>query len=74
MRSFRLVAAALAVIALAGCGPDPIDPRRQIGADPYLPPIHQYLLPPMHVAKVVPWNGAVPEGHPPPSAGPRKSS
>jgi len=48
------------LLALAGCGPAPIDPSRQVGPDPYLPPIHQYLLPPTHVAKVVGWNGATP--------------
>lgn len=48
------------ILSLAGCGPKPIDPRRQVGPDPYLPPIHQYLLPPMHVAKIVGWNGATP--------------
>jgi Glucose / Sorbosone dehydrogenase len=54
-------AASLAVaLTLVGCGPAPIDPNRQVGANPYLPPIHQYLLPPMHVAKVVGWNGATP--------------
>src|ERR1700733_720464 len=51
---------AIVLLALAACGPRPIDPRRQLGADPYLPPIHEYLLPPMHVAKVVGWNGATP--------------
>jgi glucose/arabinose dehydrogenase len=58
----NLLRCALAIIALAlaGCGPRPIDPHRQFGRDPYLPPLHQYLLPPMHVAKVVGWNGASP--------------
>ena len=46
------------LLALVGCGPAPIDPSRQVGPNPYLPPIHQYLLPPMHIAKVVGWNGA----------------
>ena len=55
------MAAAVGVsLALAGCGPAPGDPSRQVGPNPYLPPIHQYLLPPMHVAKVVGWNGATP--------------
>jgi glucose/arabinose dehydrogenase len=56
-------AAALLGLAsgLAACGPSPSDPNRQIGANPYLPPIHQYLMPPMHVAKVTPWtNGEKP--------------
>jgi glucose/arabinose dehydrogenase len=46
--------------AIAGCGPAPVDPQRQIGANPYLPPIHEYLLPPMHIAEVVDWSGAAP--------------
>jgi glucose/arabinose dehydrogenase len=61
MTSARIVAGATAILlAIAGCGPAPIDPRRQVGPNPYLPPIHEYLLPPMHVAKVVGWNGATP--------------
>ena len=48
------------LLAPVGCGPAPIDPSRQVGANPYLPPIHQYLLPPMHVPEVVSWNGATP--------------
>ena len=44
-----------AFLGLSTCGPEPIDPQRQIGANPYLPPIHQYLLPPMHVAKNIGW-------------------
>jgi len=61
MMSARSGAWGVAVILLlTGCGPKPIDPRRQVGPEPYLPPIHQYLLPPMHVAKIVGWNGATP--------------
>jgi len=62
VRSVRLLAATVAIVVLiAACGgPAPTDPRRQLGANPYLPPIHEYLLPPMHVAKVVGWNGATP--------------
>jgi len=58
----RVGASVLALaVALAACGgPKPIDPRRQMGANPYLPPIHQYLMPPMHVAKIVPWGSAMP--------------
>ena len=32
--------------------------RRQIGANPYLPPLHQYLVPPMHLAKIIGWGDA----------------
>jgi glucose/arabinose dehydrogenase len=61
MKFVRFEAAAIALaLALAGCGPAPIDPSRQVGPNPFLPPIHQYLLPPMHVAKVVGWKGAKP--------------
>jgi glucose/arabinose dehydrogenase len=61
MKSLRFSAAGAGILlALAGCGPAPIDPHRQVGPNPYLPPIHQYLLPPMHVAKNVGWNGATP--------------
>jgi glucose/arabinose dehydrogenase len=65
MKAARFFAAGMAILlAIAGCGPAPMDPQRQIGANPYLPPIHQYLLPPMHVAKVVGWNGAAPTAAP----------
>ena len=49
-----------AILAIAACGPAPTDPRRQIGAHPYLPDIHQYLLPPMHVAGIESWGHATP--------------
>ena len=61
MKVIRFAAwAAPALLGLVGCGPAPVDPQRQIGASPYLPEIHQYLMPPMHVAKVVPWSGSTP--------------
>ena len=47
-------------LCLAGCGPDPIDPRKQIGPHPVLPDIHQYLLPPMHVVNNVGWGNTMP--------------
>jgi glucose/arabinose dehydrogenase len=58
-KSFLL--ATIALFALTACGPTPIDPSRQIGAHPYLPKIHQYLLPPMHVPKNVGWGGGAPK-------------
>jgi glucose/arabinose dehydrogenase len=51
----RLVLAGAAILALAGAGPDDFDVRTQIGANPVLPDPQQYLLPPMHLAKVVGW-------------------
>jgi glucose/arabinose dehydrogenase len=58
-KTFLLSAAA--VLALTACGPSPINPKRQIGANPYLPDIHQYLLPPMHVVKNVGWGDKTPK-------------
>ncbi len=60
MKPFSWLMGAMGLMAIAACGPRPIDPRRQLGHDPLLPPIHQYLLPPIHLAKVVGWNGATP--------------
>src|ERR1700760_960997 len=59
-----LISIAAAAIALMSCGPAPISPKRQIGAHPYLPNIHQYLLPPMHVVKNVGWGDATPKAAP----------
>src|SRR6201986_1461282 len=56
-----LLLCAAAALALAACGPSPINPKRQVGADPYLPEIHEYLLPPMHVVKNVGWGNAAPK-------------
>jgi glucose/arabinose dehydrogenase len=52
-----LLAAFGSALVLAGCGDNSgdFDPRRQIGPNPVLPDPQQYLLPPMHVAKVVGW-------------------
>ena len=47
--------AAAVVAGLAACGPRPIDPNRQVGPNPYLPPLNQYLLPPMKLSKAVGW-------------------
>jgi glucose/arabinose dehydrogenase len=45
-----------AACALAGCDEDaPFDVTSQIGPNPNLPEIRQYLLPPTHIAKVVGW-------------------
>ena len=60
MSRLRIALGAACLTSLAACGPSPGDPRRQIGANPYLPPIHQYLMPPMHVAKVTSWGSATP--------------
>ncbi|MEO8547089.1 MAG: sorbosone dehydrogenase family protein [Sphingomicrobium sp.] len=52
------VAAALAVTAaLAGCGDggSSFDRKTQIGPNPKLPAPHQYLIPPVRIAKVIGW-------------------
>ncbi|MGN6149361.1 MAG: PQQ-dependent sugar dehydrogenase, partial [Rhizomicrobium sp.] len=56
-----LTAVAAATLALSACGPSPGDPKRQEGPHPYLPPIHQYLLPPMHLASKAPWGDVTPK-------------
>lgn len=50
----------IAALALAGCSAAGGDATRQLGADPQLPAQNQYLVPPMHIARPTPWNGAVP--------------
>jgi glucose/arabinose dehydrogenase len=43
------------LLCLAGCNDGSGDPKAQIGANPTLPELQQYLLPPMHIARVVGW-------------------
>src|SRR6202163_5079425 len=56
----------VAGLGLAGCDDHAGDPKMQIGANPVLPEVQQYLMPPMRVAKVVGWgtdeHPAVPQG------------
>jgi glucose/arabinose dehydrogenase len=52
--------AALAVLctstaALTARGADTFDPMSQVGPNPVLPPLQQYLFPPMRLARVVGW-------------------
>src|SRR5260370_2223710 len=53
----RLAALLVAVagLGLAGCDDHAGDPKMQIGANPVLPKLQQYLMPPMRIAKVVGW-------------------
>ena len=46
---------ATGVLCLAGCNDGSGDPKAQTGANPTLPDIQQYLLPPMHIARIVGW-------------------
>jgi glucose/arabinose dehydrogenase len=50
-----VVLAASAALMLSGCDDGGGDPNAQIGAHPRLPDLTQYLLPPMHIARVVGW-------------------
>jgi glucose/arabinose dehydrogenase len=60
MIALRAFLCATAALSIAACGPAPIDHKRQIGAHPYLPDIHQYLVPPMHVPMAGKWGSATP--------------
>jgi glucose/arabinose dehydrogenase len=55
------VAVAVAGLGLAGCQDTGGDPQRQIGANPVLPAIHQYLLPPIRIAKPAAWGNDTPK-------------
>lgn len=54
------------LLCLAGCNDGSGDPKAQVGANPILPDIQQYLLPPVHIARIVGWKKdktpAVPQG------------
>ena len=56
----RLAIVAIAGLGLAGCYENGGDPKIQIGANPVLPPLQQYLIPPIRIAKVVPWGNETP--------------
>jgi glucose/arabinose dehydrogenase len=56
--SFALVIAGL---ALSSCDDAGGDPRRQIGANPALPAVQQYLLPPIKTAQPVSWGNDTPK-------------
>src|SRR5437763_3852440 len=46
---------AIAGLGLAGCDDHAGDPKMQIGANPVMPALQQYLMPPMRIAKAVGW-------------------
>src|SRR5947208_606284 len=52
---------AAAGLGLAGCNNTGGDPRLQIGANPALPPLQQYLLPPIRIATPVGWGSETPK-------------
>ena len=51
----RLALGAAAVIGLTGAAPDSFDVQSQIGPNPVLPPIQQFLVPPSNLAASVGW-------------------
>jgi glucose/arabinose dehydrogenase len=55
------VLAAVAGLGLAGCDDVGGDPSKQIGASPVLPAIHQYLIPPIRIARPEPWGHDTPK-------------
>lgn len=55
-----LTVALAAATMLAGCSRGGELAQQQVGPHPPLPEINQYLLPPMHIARPVPWGQAVP--------------
>jgi glucose/arabinose dehydrogenase len=54
-RLSTLILPSALALGLAGCNDQGGDPKAQIGPHPNLPEQTQYLLPPMHIAKVVGW-------------------
>ncbi len=55
------IVVAVAGLGLAGCDGNGGDPKLQIGANPVLPPLHQYLLPPIRIATPVGWGSETPK-------------
>ena len=56
-----LVLAAMAALGLAGCDDPGGDPRKEIGANPTLPALQQYFVPPIEIAKVTAWGKQTPD-------------
>jgi len=52
---FRFALTCGSLLCLVGCNDGSGDPKAQIGANPSLPELQQYLLPPIHIARVVGW-------------------
>jgi hypothetical protein len=55
------VIAAVATLGLTGCDDTGGDPRRQVGANPVLPALQQYLVPPIQIARPEPWGDDKPK-------------
>jgi glucose/arabinose dehydrogenase len=55
LHSVRLILVCGALLSLSGCNDGSGDPKAEIGANPSLPDLRQFLLPPIHIARVVGW-------------------
>jgi len=60
-RLAAVLAVGVASLGLASCDDTGGDPKVQIGANPALPAIQQYLLPPIRIATPVPWRNDTPK-------------
>src|ERR1700730_16978966 len=60
-RLATVFAVTVAGLGLAGCNYEGGDPRVQIGADPVLPAVQQYLLPPIRIARPALWGNDTPK-------------
>jgi glucose/arabinose dehydrogenase len=60
-RLAAVVAVGIASLTLASCDDAGGDPKVQIGANPVLPAIQQYLVPPIRIAPPVPWGSDSPK-------------
>jgi glucose/arabinose dehydrogenase len=60
MRRYSILLAGSALLALGGCEGHNGSPSAQTGANPPLPAQNQYVVPPMHIAHPVDWNGRLP--------------
>jgi hypothetical protein len=60
-RLAAVLAVGVASLGLASCDDTGGDPKVQIGANPALPAIQQYLLPPIRIAPPVPWRNDTPK-------------
>ncbi|HEY1861248.1 MAG TPA: hypothetical protein VGG61_12885, partial [Gemmataceae bacterium] len=61
LKLFSMVLIAAPALTLSAYADEPFDIQSQIGPNPVLPQIRQYLFPPMHLSSVVGWkNGETP--------------
>jgi glucose/arabinose dehydrogenase len=55
LKPITVVVLCASALSLAACNDGSGDPKAEIGANPSLPPLRQFLFPPMHIARVVGW-------------------